>query len=335
MPDVAGADYAAILNGVSCTSNRACTAVGYAEGGSSPAQTLTERWNGRRWSIEPTPNPTAVSSELEAVSCTSSTACIAVGHSFKTADVGSAELPLAERWDGTSWSLQTTPDVGAIGALFGVSCTSSTACTAVGDSYTSPEVFSASLAERWDGISWTREPTPNAPTNSVGGTYLHAVSCTSRATCTAVGNDQSNAALAEQRTAGPTNRFTVSDIQTFADGRISFRATVPRAGRIDVLETARDDNLAKTAVFLQPAAGRFVFAREHTSAGGAGSLQVTVVPNQRGTLLVTHHKHPVTLRLWVSYTPAAGSPRTIGFYGLHLPSPCADPEHDSGCDAPN
>jgi hypothetical protein len=44
--------------------------------------TLAERWNGRRWSIERTPNPAgAKASELEAVSCAPATTCTAVGHS--------------------------------------------------------------------------------------------------------------------------------------------------------------------------------------------------------------------------------------------------------------
>ena len=30
-------------------------------------------------------------------------------------------------------------------------------------------------------------------------------------------------------------------------------------------------------------------------------------------------RDPVTLRLWVSYTPTGGVYRTQGFYGLHLP----------------
>ena len=32
-----------------------------------------------------------------------------------------------------------------------------------------------------------------------------------------------------------------------------------------------------------------------------------------------HHSYSVTLRLWVTYTPAGGRPRKHGFYGLHLP----------------
>jgi hypothetical protein len=37
------------------------------------------------------------------------------------------------RWNGSSWALQSTPSTpGGASELFGVSCPSATACTAVG-----------------------------------------------------------------------------------------------------------------------------------------------------------------------------------------------------------
>jgi hypothetical protein len=42
--------------------------------------TLAEHWNGSRWAIQPTPNPTGQApSVLSGVSCTAATACTAVG----------------------------------------------------------------------------------------------------------------------------------------------------------------------------------------------------------------------------------------------------------------
>jgi hypothetical protein len=104
---------------------------------------------------------------LNAVSCTSPTACIAVG------DAG-----LAERWDDRSWTIQHTPNGGD---LSGVSCISSTACTAVGSSN------NATLAERWNGSTWAVQVTPN-PNGATYGSFLSAVSCTSATACTAVGH---------------------------------------------------------------------------------------------------------------------------------------------------
>ncbi|MEO6472983.1 MAG: hypothetical protein ABIR57_13410, partial [Aeromicrobium sp.] len=119
------------LNGVSCTSATACTAAGFHNASSGGSKTLAERWNGTKWTIQTTPNPTGSAySRLDGVSCASSTACTAVGYYYGS----SAGKTLVERWNGTTWTIQTTPNpTGATGSyLSGVSCTSATACTAAG-----------------------------------------------------------------------------------------------------------------------------------------------------------------------------------------------------------
>jgi hypothetical protein len=68
------------LTAVSCTSADACTAVGNVLNGANQHQTLAERWNGREWLVQSTPNPGgATDSFLSSVSCSSATACTAVG----------------------------------------------------------------------------------------------------------------------------------------------------------------------------------------------------------------------------------------------------------------
>jgi hypothetical protein len=44
----------------------------------------------------------------------------------------------------------------------------------------------------------------------------------------------------------------------------------------------------------------------------------TEATDRRGVLVVNRHGYPITLRLWITYTPAGGGSRTIGIYGLHL-----------------
>jgi hypothetical protein len=153
------------LNGVSCVSVSACVAVGDSGSGS-----FAEVWNGARWMITPTPNPAGASyATLAAVSCTATTACIAVGHASYASSPFS--LPLVERWDGSSWTIQNTPSVAGGGALTSVSCISATTCEAVGGP-----------AEGWNGSSWTIQNTPGV----AGGGDLTSVSCTSATTCEAV-----------------------------------------------------------------------------------------------------------------------------------------------------
>jgi hypothetical protein len=180
-PSPAGST-AAYLSAVSCPSARDCMAVGdYESGGTSLA--LGERWNGKKWSIEHPRNPSgATAVYLSGVSCASAHACTAVGEY----QGGTVYRTLAERWNGTKWSIETTPNpAGAIfSALSGVSCTSAGACSAVG-SYEKKPNASQTLAEHWNGKKWSVEHTvnPTADPNK----YLVSVSCTSARACTAAG----------------------------------------------------------------------------------------------------------------------------------------------------
>jgi hypothetical protein len=70
---------------------------------------------------------------------------------------------------------------------------------------------------------------------------------------------------------------------------------------------------------LQPALGRFVFARAHARATKASTLRILVTPNAQGRRLVAHHRYHVTLRVWISFTPNGGRHRNIGIYGIKLP----------------
>lgn len=64
------------------------------------------------------------------MSCASKTACTAVG-SYVNGRSGRG-FTLAERWNGSGWSIQQTPSLGGEGYLKGVSCASTSVCTAVG-----------------------------------------------------------------------------------------------------------------------------------------------------------------------------------------------------------
>ena len=140
------------------------------------------------WVQQRVPVPQAPNGELFGMSCTSATACTAVGDFHNSSGV---DVPLAERWNGSSWARQSTPNAtGAQGSqLTGVSCSSATACTAVGTSTTSAGV-QATLAERWNGSGWAVQSTPN-PTGA-HDTELSAVSCASMTVCTAVGYSAAN-----------------------------------------------------------------------------------------------------------------------------------------------
>jgi hypothetical protein len=185
-PSPAGA-HGSYLNAVTCLSRTSCEAVGYYFGSQKVRLTLTESWNGAAWSVVPSPNPSgAVVSVLDAISCTSATACMAVG--------SAAGRALAETWNGTTWSLVSAPSPGttAYSELDSVACSSSTDCQAVGYNFDTTVGADITLAETWNGATWSIATSP-APGSGVGlGSVLSSISCVTASSCLAVGTKQTN-----------------------------------------------------------------------------------------------------------------------------------------------
>jgi hypothetical protein len=188
-PSLSPANQNTSLFGVSCTSSRACTAVGssYPNGGASQT-TFVERWNGSKWQIEQSPNsPGRRDTGFLGVSCASSRACMAVRWSaanYGPGRPGGPEQALVERWTSAKWVIEATPATHLPSALDGVSCVSTGACVAVGSFPDGANATSSAgaLVERWDGVRWHVEQSTST------GEQLDAVSCTSAQSCTAVGS---------------------------------------------------------------------------------------------------------------------------------------------------
>jgi hypothetical protein len=172
------------LSAVTCVSASQCWAVGNISGGfGSATQTLIEQWNGTSWSVITSPNtsPTA-NNYLNGVACPSASDCWAVG----SQNAGSGNQTLVERWNGTLWSIVTTPNPSATANIIsGVACASSTFCWVTG-SYYAGDNSDQTFAERWNGSSWTLVPTadiPPVPTNNL----MWGVSCLSSSDCWTAG----------------------------------------------------------------------------------------------------------------------------------------------------
>jgi hypothetical protein len=145
---------------------------------SSAIDPLAERWNGSGWSIVATRDPSPTSAMLNSVSCKASNACTAVGYAYPPS---AAAVPMAQSWNGSTWSLQTLPASITAANLGGVSCSATTACTATGVNNTGGN---STLALRFNGGSWAVQATQNqSPTDALGG-----VSCPSASACTAAGS---------------------------------------------------------------------------------------------------------------------------------------------------
>jgi hypothetical protein len=143
------------------------------------------------WSVEGTPADPVSSSygtSLVSVSCTSDTSCVAVGGD----DSGA---PLAEGWNGTSWSVQSTASVpgATVTGLEGVSCPGANTCQAIGVEKGAGNYLP--LAEASNGSSWSAPQAP--PTllsqDSIGAEFVTGVSCATPAECEATGSYEGEA----------------------------------------------------------------------------------------------------------------------------------------------
>ena len=141
------------------------------------------------WTIQTTVNPHGPLEidGLYGVSCPSTTACTAVGAYAGAED---QYVTLAERWNGTSWEVQSTPNPSAATGSFleSVSCTSSSECIATGY-YENAKGKHFTLAESWDGSTWVVQKTPSKGDSA----DLTSVSCASPTECAAVGFYTANA----------------------------------------------------------------------------------------------------------------------------------------------
>jgi hypothetical protein len=166
------------LQGVSCVGPRFCEAVG-----SSGSATLVEVFDGKSWSVVPSPNETTTFYNLlSGVSCASAFSCQAVGYYFVSKAAG--ESPLAESLTRTGWTLDSVASPPGGGQLDGISCATSNSCAAVGVTF--PGFDGASLAYTVRGSTWTS--TPSAAIHQSSQPGLAAVSCATAHTCVAVGS---------------------------------------------------------------------------------------------------------------------------------------------------
>jgi hypothetical protein len=153
--DVQDDSYATLA--ISCVVSR-CMVAGEVSDDLGDTFTVAWEWNGTAWSGVPTPPlGGGYGSEdryfFDAVACAGRTPCTAVG-GIATGN----ELNLGERWNGTGWRVQRTPDLPGIldEFLSAVSCADGRSCLAVGI-YNDPTRSQAieSYAESWTTHGWT------------------------------------------------------------------------------------------------------------------------------------------------------------------------------------
>jgi len=170
------------LTGVAASSATNAWAVGRAFDGTLD-QTVIEHWNGTSWQVQSSPDVASVDNELDAVSAVSSTTAWAVGRISPTSSGKNAQT-LIERWNGTAWKIQSSPDPGTDDFLSGVAAVSATRAWAIGTD--TPH----SLVESWNGSSW--KVVPSASPGGGGGTQLLGVAAASPSSVWSVGWYETN-----------------------------------------------------------------------------------------------------------------------------------------------
>lgn len=153
-----------LLAGVAAVSATDIWAVGSHIINGTQSQGLALHWNGRRWSVVPTPS-TTLGNALVGITAIATNNVWAVGTN------GNATL--VEHWDGSQWSI--VPSRNVPGAeeqiLKGVTAVAANDIWAVG-SVEPQSGPTRTLTEHWDGSQWSIVPSPNpgALNNVLNGT---------------------------------------------------------------------------------------------------------------------------------------------------------------------
>ena len=155
------------------------------------ARTLTEHWDGGKWTVVPSPNPGSTpacqgqnsGNVLNAVAAVSATSVWAVGFSF---DCSSDLKPMILHFNGVRWNVVASPALRTTGnsALNGIVVLAANNIYAAGYQ---PAANGAvlTLIEHFDGHAWSVVRTPNA---NQTGNVLTSISANSPADIWAVGN---------------------------------------------------------------------------------------------------------------------------------------------------
>jgi hypothetical protein len=130
--------------------------------------TLAIHWNGTKWSAVATPaNLGEGPNQLNAVVALAPDNSWAVGYSTPGLAGQSATLTLILHWDGTTWSIVPSPNVGPHSTsqsnrLLGITANSADDIYAFGSYFAADgSGHQMTLLLHWDGTSWTIVPSPN------------------------------------------------------------------------------------------------------------------------------------------------------------------------------
>jgi hypothetical protein len=140
-----------VMSGIAAISANNVWAVGSYSNGNG-GLTLVEHWNGTKWIMIASPNVNGSKSDsLSGVVAIAANNIWAVGSYSNASNNGQT---LIEHWNGTSWSIVSSPNVASLSdGLSAVSAVSATDIWAIGA--ISGNTSSQPLIEHWNGASWS------------------------------------------------------------------------------------------------------------------------------------------------------------------------------------
>ncbi len=127
-----------VFNGVTAISSNDVWAVGESIVPGDASRTLAEHWDGTSWTAVATPNQGPLNNEFFAVTALSSTDVWAVGYRAKPLPEGGfVNRTVTQHWDGASWSVVISPNLGIDDVLLGATSAGPSTVFAVGG-FTNP-----------------------------------------------------------------------------------------------------------------------------------------------------------------------------------------------------
>jgi sugar lactone lactonase YvrE len=113
----------------------------------------------------------------------------------------------------------------------------------------------------------------------------------------------------------PSDVYTVMGARAEPNGTIVMTVAVPGPGELNLLGThVKVRRGATAASLLEPGYRRLAWGRVTVRANAAGEVTVTLHPNKAGKrLLARHRAHgwALNVRVWTTYTPTGGMPRSV------------------------
>jgi hypothetical protein len=158
----------AFLLAVSADSANDVWAVGFQGPENDTSQTLVMHFDGTKWNKVASPSVGMGASQLNAVLALAPNDVWAVGFSTPVAPPKeAATLTLTEHWDGTSWTVVKSPNVGPnsvfqSNVLYGMTAASPTDIWAFGSSFlANGSGNQRTLLMNWNGAAWSMAASPN------------------------------------------------------------------------------------------------------------------------------------------------------------------------------